>query len=948
MTVRPIEQTHLRVDPGFGQHYFYQIDRQDIILTSPNTPYLPAPPPPNEKNGRKNLLLHWRYPRYIPDDMPHLAFIHKHPIYHGPIFERLNVRYSNVPIDKTEDGKFILRDTVIASWHRLETALFGIQKLLITYPATNSFGDLQTGDLPFECGYQRPHKTEHIARLCAIMSRDAFALLGALCSFAISFYRTRPLANQIVPPWHKVLMRHSYGHEWLELLEGTFICDFSRGARVGGFIRANTTGLFPQIRAYLDSNVPVWVEWVMPQMEVSNEKYGKPFKPKSDQIKRAFELAVMNDHGPVYGLGPGDEWEAPDQPSFYQGGSVPYDDGWHVEPGEQGKQSEHRMIPGLVADPDDESDYGPPGLGDEDEDIDNSLDFISSQAASQIRPSFPAPCPSPPAPRRILQAPRPSLPTTTMTNMPPVHAGSGQSIGQTHTEFFKRREAEKVCAMKKESWRERRLREDLEGKADKGYKVRVKAVFLWKLEGGSWVRTIVDQFNISTVWAQYPQHLRVYSHFHQEWDICPFIETPDDSRYSRDSLPRGSPPEGGVSDAENLVASYDTTNTALSKRLYTRGLTRLLALRYGFTVPPNYVANPPNVNQPSQVLKRGQNHQAKFRLHGRRTDDFGNDEAVREMWNAVFLSEVAVGLPCRFDMSPQASSSVSLSHEKLRLGIASAVGNANTNICLIGVKDEQFSKQWYLLAFKDFATVVQIFREGWTKGIMDAGRQLLGRGIPFNTVVFRDKQPVAVERDCLGLGYRPNGYVPRLQDYAHYEYQRSKLLREHDGLYARVALKMGGLYWRLAMEDADDCETLVKDTMKWRPFSRPVGQVVGRVSSTQFLIDDQLSPAAAAVLSGVYAVETSISNQVEHISWWPKQDTWYQSELNVGYWSEACEDWYQQRLTEIRGENPEMMNGAAWRTKIKGRGPHVAMFKTKFSLFAEDFVEGNANLVPVS
>lgn len=87
-----------------------------------------------------------------------------------------------------------------------------------------------------------------------------------------------------------------------------------------------------------------------------------------------------------------------------------------------------------------------------------------------------------------------------------------------------------------------------------------------------------------------------------------------------------------------------------------------------------------------------------------------------------------------------------------------------------------------------------------------------------------------------------------------------------------------------------------------------LAQVVAEVSPERFLVDDRLCPAAAAVLSGLYVVDTSVQNQVEHVSWWPRQDVWYQSELNVGYWSEACEDWYQERLDVIRAGNACMLN----------------------------------------
>lgn len=83
------------------------------------------------------------------------------------------------------------------------------------------------------------------------------------------------------------------------------------------------------------------------------------------------------------------------------------------------------------------------------------------------------------------------------------------------------------------------------------------------------------------------------SHEHKEWDICPFIETPDDSQSAHNPPPVGDAPHGHVNFAEDLKYAFDTTKTALSERLDTPRLKRLLEHCYGFTVPENYVANPP-------------------------------------------------------------------------------------------------------------------------------------------------------------------------------------------------------------------------------------------------------------------------------------------------------------------------------------------------------------------
>ena len=279
-------------------------------------------------------------------------------------------------------------------------------------------------------------------------------------------------------------MPRSYAPEWLEMLEGTFVCDFTRGARVGGYIQANVTGLFPQIRAFLDSNVPIWIEWYLPAIFATNHKHALPFFPNESGTQRAMDRARTNTHDPIYGPKSIDDWaNTTNKPSFYQGGVNPFDEAFDDQPGEAG------MMRGNFEDSDEESDYGE-GL-DEDEDADSILEH-PSRAASQLRssppvtrPSLPAPRPNPPSPRRILPAPRPSLPSTwtqSATNIPVVYAGSGQPAGETHIDFFQRREAERAAAVKRDSDVEYELRRDLEDKARRGHKVHLRALFLWKVE----------------------------------------------------------------------------------------------------------------------------------------------------------------------------------------------------------------------------------------------------------------------------------------------------------------------------------------------------------------------------------------------------------------------------------------------------------------------------------
>ncbi|EDR13499.1 uncharacterized protein LACBIDRAFT_322471 [Laccaria bicolor S238N-H82] len=123
-------------------------------------------------------------------------------------------------------------------------------------------------------------------------------------------------------------------------------------------------------------------------------------------------------------------------------------------------------------------------------------------------------------------------------------------------------------------------------------------------------------------------------------------------------------------------------------------------------------------------------------------------------------------------MSPWVLFLLFLTHSKLQLAIAPAPGDGNNKICLMGVKGKQhLSEWWYLLALKDFATIVQIsMRAGIKEFCLDSACW---------PTASAGEESVNSERV---------GYIPELRDYAHYEAQRSKLLHG-----AQRSLCMGGI-----------------------------------------------------------------------------------------------------------------------------------------------------------
>ena len=156
------------------------------------------------------------------------------------------------------------------------------------------------------------------------------------------------------------------------------------------------------------------------------------------------------------------------------------------------------------------------------------------------------------------------------------------------------------------------------------------------------------------------------------------------------------------------------------------------------------------------------------------------------------------------------------------------------------------TEDWYLFVESPI-TAVEIQRRGWGPTITDVARELLRRGMPFRT--FRHHlrlRPTA----CLpvrGLGVYPKGYKPTLDDYHQYELRRNALLQHS---YAHVALSMGGIIWRLAVE------ALGLD-LEWTgpSCSRAFCNTLQTPSGTVF--EDRLTDDEVSIICGVYRTLTS-------------------------------------------------------------------------------------------
>jgi hypothetical protein len=61
--------------------------------------------------------------------------------------------------------------------------------------------------------------------------------------------------------------------------------------------------------------------------------------------------------------------------------------------------------------------------------------------------------------------------------------------------------------------------------------------------------------------------------------------------------------------------------------------------------------------------------------------------------------------------------------------------------------------------------------------------------------------------------------------------------------------------------------------------------------------------------------------QISERSWWPKQSTWLVGCEYAGYWTEACEKWFQRRLQDIINGTAVPKNAGEWRKELR-KGSH--------------------------
>ncbi|KAJ7041021.1 hypothetical protein C8F04DRAFT_1177591 [Mycena alexandri] len=253
------------------------------------------------------------------------------------------------------------------------------------------------------------------------------------------------------------------------------------------------------------------------------------------------------------------------------------------------------------------------------------------------------------------------------------------------------------------------------------------------------------------------------------------------------------------------------------------------------------------------------------------------------------------------------------------------------------------------VVIRSAAAAIEVLRRNWAT-IEEVALNLVARGIPFNTfspgplpaLPPADK----VKQPYKGLGFRHAGFQATPSEYAKYESIRNRIFCSERG---RVALMMGGVIARLALGVVNPQAVCSGPSSGAYTNGRFIWD--GRSTSPAY-VDDVFTQEELDIICGVYEVSTGQSDpfgpdgqQTKTVSWWPREVTWRNSGLNMGYWTRSCEAWFQNRLAEIRAGSAELHNLRHWNEILPSSDRCRLLSRTNDGLAAAFLDENGTRIV---
>ncbi|KAF8890625.1 hypothetical protein BD779DRAFT_238843 [Infundibulicybe gibba] len=831
-----------------------------------------------------NSLAKYAKTHLTPNDLMYQAFFPLQAVNDGFLFGRLNLSDTELKQRTVQhNGYYILNRRTIDSWSTLERNLLDAASYLIQC-CNPRVPTITPPKLPSSARYAQAHQSISEVLDCAKEARNLFLMLSAYLTFALTLWIDEDLGDSQSPfesAFDALRKRdpHPIPQQWVECLQGSYVCELLPGFRPGAYLWALDTLWSPWISRFLLAKVPIWIHW--------GNLSSLNFKPNDNRL----------------------EWFRP--PSEVIEG-VEKKSKLDRQPPSSAAIAAHPWSTAIVACPSSLS-----------FDVDFSANDDTESIGYEVEVSH-----------NPLNPPAPTEP-------PQLETESGQRQGEGPLEFIARMESAAKLKASRETPTEKQSRLSHEEDARKGFTKGTK-YFKWEQESEGWVRRRVEaSLAVQTFEVYAPSQRKYLSHCHQ-WDLCVLydphanpvevagmgkdmdedeesedegqpasvsvnsmtVNTEFDHPTNQDSALAQTAPAQAASSGWLSGLRVEATAWMYSPKVRSIKLSldtpeQFLKSRYGFTASQNQAAPNPEPQGPVKTPRR-----ALDILGNKRLSPGPNSLSYMEWANILHGTVPPSTLPAAWDISPIAVDRLSMVSDKLRLW------QVETGY-FIGIKCTTPEDQSWLLFVKEAMTVAQIYRQ--SGGIRKTARFLLSCGIPFNTARYRSLQKAPTAHVVPGLGYRRAGYTPGAHDYVAYVECRDKLLK---GSAGQAALKMGGIVWRLAIEVVSTKSVLDGPALSadW------YGQVLSEAEGGGMYIDDDLDESEISLICGVYRIETSVgADQHSSSSWWPRQDTWMRSGACHGHWTVDNERWFQDRLERIRTGNATLICNTKWRKALEGQ-----------------------------
>jgi hypothetical protein len=703
-------------------------------------------------------------------------------------------------------------------------------------------------------------------------------------------------------------------------LKDSVICNFSPGLRPGGFLNPYVTFWGQFLGQFTRAGVPFWLLWGRTQHLENAADSGIHFyfpPQKYIEIAQKRTIAFSDTILPyehTYTATVGD-----DIPAF--GPTLHFPDSYDLPTGGVGYDDGHGL---------------------ENFTFDNPDAFVSN-----ANPDEP--------PSAV-----PDIDRTTA-----VEAGSGQKPGETWEEFHRRLSDQLLHRKKREDAKEKQTRESLEKAAQMG-PTNKSVTFLWEQDPvvmTFYRRTRLTKAVAPFEWGDCTPHQRFFWPHKNQWDLCPHlpaypdgqapdpVDDSDDEDYEEYITPSSQnqlvKPTHGLVGPVMLQAVHDMTMRNPEPEDSTFHFVYLTLLQYlrrrhGFTAFEGESWNPHLHIQGKLCLQKTRwDLAAKNLLHERDQATELSDvrTSVVDFHNIALQTEASyVNLPRAWDISRVGHSSLTCDMRVIELKRVSNAIDERELYILRPPKGSRDPSPWFV-ATTSASAVLLVYRSNWTT-MFEIGRGLLELGIPFRTVVERERehQPVkrALRSKTKGLGSRPHGFSPTREDLIAYESARDDILRSG---YGRSMRLLGGIVGRLAAETVPEYDVLDGPNLV-------DVEVVGRHGSIDF-VDDAVGDEQLDIVSGVYYVKStsnSHNKQESHLSWFPKHGTWLASGLAGDQWLPLAEEWYQSRLSAFDKGAFKLETGTAWKSSIRRSRPSTEGICTGSERLAAEFISSSSRV----